>query len=250
VFAPEDEITLKGYEKTKDGKTTLVVTEVTTKDKRVVKLRGDDFNPVWAKVTTANGHGEKIVTYSGKVKSFEKMDPAMVFITTDKGDIQAELAPMTFIEENKLLFAPDDMIVVKGFEKMRDGKRLFVVTEVTTKDKRVVKLRNDARTPVWVKVDRPTETRDLTGAVTVVETMDTPDGRLVTIKTDTGEQVIALGPGTYLEKHRYVLTPGERIVVKGYEVNRGGKRVFLALNVKKGDAIWKFRRDDGTILWE
>jgi hypothetical protein len=255
IFSPDDDLTVKGYETMRDGKRIFIATEVTTKDNRTVRLRGDDFNPVWTKVTTTTGNGattETVVTYTGKVRTFERRDPAMVVLNTDKGEIMAELAPLTFVEENKLIFAPDDEITVKGYETMRDGKRIFIVTEVTTKDRRVVKLRTDARTPVWTKVtttERPAEIRDITGAVTVVDTTDSPDGRLVTIRSDSGERVIALGPGTYLEKNKYVLTPGETINVKGWEVDRGGRRVFLATELKKGDNLWKFRRADGTVLW-
>jgi len=251
VFAPDDDITVKGYEIERDGKRIFVATEVTTKDSRVVKFRGDDFNPVWTKTTIETPAG-KIITYTAKVKSFEKGDPAFVMLDTDKGEINAELAPMTFIEENKLMFAPNDAVVVKGYETMRDGKKVFIVNEVTTKDKHVVRLRNE-RGPVWTKVtttEKAIEARDLTGAITVVEEVDSPDGRLVRIKADGGERVIALGPGTYLDKQHYAFKPGETIFVKGYEVDRSGKRVFLAMEVKKGDALWKFRRADGTVLWE
>jgi hypothetical protein len=252
MLAPDDAITLKGYEMTKDGKKTFIVTELTTKDSRVVRFRGADFNPVWTtKVTTTEAPMGKIITHKAKVKSFERGDPSFVVITTDKGEFNAELAPMTFLDENKLMFAPNDEIIVKGYETTRDGKTVFVVTEVTTKDKAVVRLRTE-RGPVWVTkvTTEKIDIRDVTGAVTIVEDIDTPDGRLVTIKADGGERVIALAPGTYLEKNKYVLKPGETIAVKGYEVDRSGKRIFLATEVKKGDALWKFRRADGTVLWE
>jgi len=102
------------------------------------------------------------------------------------------------------------------------------------------------------RTDRPASVviRDVTGAVTAVETEDTPDGRLVRIKGDDGERVIALGPIKFIERHRYELKPGETVGVKGYEVTRGGKTVFLVTEIRRGDQTWKFRRDDGTPLWE
>jgi hypothetical protein len=252
VFTPEDNVTLKGYELTRDGKKVFVITEVTTKDNRTVVFRGADFNPVW--VAKTNGHGEMVVSHRGKVTTFERGEPAMVLIKTEKGDVNAELAPTTFLDENKIIFAPDDEIMVKGFEVDRGGRKVFVVTEVTTKDRRIVKLRGADKAPVWAKLEKleqMKELRDITGSVTVIETVDTPDGRTVTIKDDSGaERVIALGPGTYLEKNKYVLKPGETITIKGFEVDRGGKRVFLAAEVKRGDATWKFRRHDGKVLWE
>jgi hypothetical protein len=255
VFAPEDTVTVRGYETMVDGTKQFVVTEVTTKDKRVVKFRNDDFNPIWVKTTTANGvTTEKIMTVTGTVKSFERSDPAIVVVTADNRDIYAELAPMTFIEESKLAFAPKDTVKITGFETVRDGRPVFVVTEVTTNDNKVVKLRTDPRTPVWKKVTTVErgDVIDITGPVTVVDTVDTPDGRLVTIKTDAGERVVALGPGTYLEKNRYVLRQGDTIHVRGWEVQRPNRPhgIFLAGEIKVGPNNWRFRRPDRTVLWE
>jgi hypothetical protein len=201
---------------------------------------------------TVEKPGQKIVTYTAKVKSFERADPAVVVIKTDTAELPAELAPMTFLEQNQLVFNPNDEVVVKGYETTRDGRKILVVTEVTPKGRSVVRFRGDDMQPVWAKATtgQREEIRDVTGAVTVVETVDTPDGRLVTIKSDTGERVIALGPGEYLTKHKYELKPGETIAVKGYEVDRSGKRIFLATEVRKGDNVWKFRRADRTPLWE
>ena len=39
---------------------------------------------------------------------------------------------MTFIEANKLVLAPNDAVTVRGYETIRDGKTVFVATEVTT----------------------------------------------------------------------------------------------------------------------
>ena len=255
VFNADEDITLRGYEMTRDGKTVFVATEVTPKGGAVVKLRDADFNPVWTKVaTTPDQPGAAIVTHTGKVRTFTKGDPGTLVLTSGKGDVNVELAPATFLEENKLVFEPNDEIIVKGYEQVRDdGGPVFIATEVTTKDRRVVRLRSETRNPLWVKGEvsmlKQEEIKDLTGAVTVVETNDGPDGRFVTIKTDSGPRVIALGPGTFLEKQKYVLAPGDRIVVRGWDVDRGGKRVFLASEVRRGDATWRFRHPDGRVVW-
>lgn len=254
AFTPDSDITVRGYETSRDGKTYFVATEVTSQG-NVVKLRDPEFKPLWtvksaAKVEQTPG---AIVTYTGKVQSFQKGDPAFVVVETDKGPITTELAPMTFVEENKLVLAPSDPITVRGYETTRDGKTYFVATEVTTPDRRVVRFRSDAREPVWVKTTTTTykesDLTDLDGAVTVVETNDTPDGRFITIKTDDGPRVIAVAPGSYLEKHRYVFTPGERIRVRGWNSRAHGARVFLAAEVRRGDAVWRFRRPDGRVMW-
>ena len=55
--------------------------------------------------------------------------------------------------------------------------------------------------------------------------------------------------GTYLEKNRYTFAPGERIRVRGWNSHQHGARVFLAADVHRGDAVWRFRRPDGRVLW-
>jgi hypothetical protein len=253
TLAPDANISVRGYETLRDGKTVFVATEVTLAG-NVVKLRDPEFRPLWTvKSTTIEQPAAHIFTHTGKVKTFERSDPARVVVVTDKGDIVTELAPMTFVEENKLLLAPNEVVTVRGYETLRDGKTVFVATEVTTNDRRVVKLRSPTLDPLWVSADatvyKESDLTDVTGAVTVVETTDTPDGRYVTVKTDSGERVIALAPGTYLAKHRYVLAPGERVVVRGWDSQRRGRRVFLAAELKLGNSTYKFRRPDGRVLW-
>lgn len=255
TLAPDSDITVRGYETMKDGKTVFVATEVTS-GTSVVKFRDPDFKPLWTVKTAAvEQQPAQIVTYTGKVKTFTKADPALVVLETDKGAITTELAPMSFIDENKILLTPDQTITVRGYETMREGRNVFIATEMTAPDRRVIRFRSDTREPVWVKTTTTTETykeadlTDLNGTVTVVETTDTPDGRYITIKTDDGPRVIALAPGTYLEKNRYAFAPGERIRVRGWNAHRHGARVFLASDVHRGDVVWRFRRPDGRVLW-
>jgi hypothetical protein len=251
ALAPDEDVTIRGYEMKRDGRTVFVTTEVTSNG-RVVKLRSADYEPLWTKVTTTQAP-EKATVVTGKIRVFEKTDPARVVIITDKGETTAELAPVTYLEQNKLVFNPNDVVTVSGYQTIRDDRPVFVVTDVTGPDRRVVRLRGADREPLWTRVatvERADAATDLTGTVTVVETTDTPDGRLVTVKTDSGERVIALGPGRYLEEKRYVLKPGERIVVNGWDVDRGGRRVFLAGHVRVGPNNWQFRRPNRTVIWE
>jgi hypothetical protein len=251
TLEPDADVTVRGYEMMRDGKTVFVATEVTS-GSNVVKLRDPEFKPLWT-VKTVEQQPVTVVTYTGKVKTFTKADPALVVVETDKGAITTELAPMTFIDENKLVLAPNEMITVRGYETTRDGKTVFVATELTAPDRRVIRFRSDAREPVWVKTTKTTTTvykeadiTDLNGAVTVIETTDTPEGRTITIKTDDGPRVIALAPGTYLEKNQYVLKPGDRIRVRGWHRPRGA---FLASELRLGDRVWRFRAPDGRVLW-
>ena len=99
----------------------------------------------------AEGGAREFKLYTGKVKTFTKQDPAMVVLKTDAAEMQVELAPMAFLDANRLLFSADDDLTVKAYEITRDGQKVFVVTEVTTRDKRIVKFRRDDATPVWSK---------------------------------------------------------------------------------------------------
>jgi hypothetical protein len=252
TLAPDQDVTIRGYETIRDGKAVFVATEVTSQG-NVVKLRDPDLKPLWT-VKTTTVDQPAIVTYTGTVRTFQRGDPATVILETDKGELVTELAPMTFVEENKLVLAPKEAVTLRGYEVLRDGRKVFVATEVTMPDRRIVKLRSESREPLWVKTAPAAvnlgEVRDVTGAVTVVDTTDTPDGRYVTINTNSGPRIIAVGPGTYLTKHRYVFAPGERIIVRGWDVDRAGRRVFLASEVhRSGGVVWRFRRPDGRVLW-
>jgi hypothetical protein len=255
TLAPDEAVSIRGYEEKRGDRTVFVATEVTSGD-RVVKFRDPAFKPLWTvKSTAVEQQPVTIVTYAGKVKAFTRSDPAVVVLETDKGEVTTELAPITYVDENKLVLSPSDTITVKGYQTMRDGKPVFVATELTTGDRRVVRFRSEAREPLWVKTSTetttivPGEITDLSGDVTVVETTDTPDGRFVTIKTDSGPRVIAVAPGSYLTKHRYAFAPGDRIRVRGWASTRAGRPVFLASEVHRGDAVWRFRRADGRVLW-
>ena len=256
TLAPDSEVAVRGYETIRDGKAVFVATEVTSQG-NVVKLRDADFKPLWTVKSTAVEKPAHIFTYTGKVKTFQSADPAVVIVETDKGPITTELAPMTFIEANKLVLAPNDAVTVRGYETIRDDKTVFVASEVTTPDRRVVRLRSDTLEPVWVKTGPVTNTTtfkegdliDVNGTVTAIETTDTPDGRFVTIKTEEGPRTIALAPGTYLEKNKYVLNPGDRVRVRAWPTQRTGRGVFLASELRLGDNVWRLRRPDGRVLW-
>ncbi len=189
-LAPNSEVTVRGYDTIRDGRSLFVATEVTSQGS-VVKLRDAELNPLWTvKSVAVDPPAAHIFTHSGKVKTFQSADPAVVVLETEKGPITAELAPMTFIEANRLVLAPNDAVAVRGYEMIRDGKAVFVATEVTTRDRRVIRLRSDTLEPVWVKTTTTTfkegDPIDVNGTVTSVETTDAPDSRSVTITTEEG----------------------------------------------------------------
>src|SRR5262249_23248774 len=140
------------------------------------------------------------------------------------------------------------------------------------RDGRAVRLRGDDFAPLWAQnrtIERQPATgyngytgtnpntnvdlRDLTGTVTFVDTSsacgESIQGRTVTIRTDTGDRVIALGPGNYLERQHWALRPSDVVTVRGWDTTRDGRRVFIATEVRRGNETWRLRRDDGSPLW-
>jgi sporulation protein YlmC with PRC-barrel domain len=231
---------------------------------RVVSVqREDGMTDARPSLVVENGNGTRdgtkrdIVVHTGKVKAFQRLDPSQVVITTDRGEVQAELAPMSFLDQQRLTFDANSNVTLKGYDTMRNARRTFVVTEVT-RDGRAVRLRRDDMTPMWTEAtvvqqgsDAPSAIRDLTGTVTHVESgaCESAQGRQVTLRTADGDQVIGLGPGTYLDGQRWGLRNNETITVRGYDYGQSGSRVFIATEVRKGNEVWKLRRDDGTPLW-
>src|ERR1051325_2790170 len=91
----------------------------------------------------------EIKVMSGKIKLFQRSDPATVMIVTDSGEVAAELAPATYLETHKLVFNPNEAFPVRGVEVVKEGHKNFVVTEVPTTGHPAVRLRSDDLKPVW-----------------------------------------------------------------------------------------------------
>ena len=92
--------------------------------------------PAIAQEEKQGGEKTAVVEYTGKVLRVDRGDPAMVVVKTDKTDLNVELAPMTFIESSKLSLAPNSEVTVRGYDTIRDGRSVFVATEVTSQGKR------------------------------------------------------------------------------------------------------------------
>jgi sporulation protein YlmC with PRC-barrel domain len=216
----------------------------------------------------------EVTTLTGKVKSFDRRDPALLMVTTDRGEVQAELGPVTFLDQQNLAFDPNADVTLRGYETTRDGRRIFIVSEAMAKDGRSVRLRGDDFAPLWAQNRTATtierqpvagynganqngatniELRDVTGTVTYVDASsgcgESAQGRSVTIRTDSGERVIALGPGSYLERQHWTLRPQDSVTVRGFETTRDGRRMFIATEVRRGNETWRLRREDGSPLW-
>lgn len=71
----------------------------------------------------------------------------------------------------------------------------------------------------------------------------------LTLSTGSGTVPVRLGPDFYVDEQAVKLAKGDRIVVKGYEVDFDGERVIVAAEVRRGDAVLALRGEDGVPLW-
>jgi len=204
----------------------------------------------------ANG-AARTITHTGTIKTFTRGEPSNLVITTNQGEIHADLGPASFLDQNQLKFDAGSAITVRGFETTRDGRTTFVVTEVVANERTVALQRNDAARISGDVVTSPAgesqyPIRDITGTVTYIESgacEESGYGRQVTIRTADGERTVALAPGTYLDERRWVLNPRDTITVRGYDYDRNGTRTFIATELRRGNDTWQFRRADLTPLW-
>jgi hypothetical protein len=209
--------------------------------------RRDDLRPMGAAISR-----------TGRVRSFTRNDPAQLVIATNSGDFTSELAPLSFIDQQRLVFDDDANVTVRGFEAMRNGRTTFFATEVTMPDGRVVQLRRDDLTPLWttqyntnLATGATSALHEVSGAILHIEAgaCESAYGRLVTIRTDAGERLIALGPGSNLDRHNWALRPNDTIFVRGYDYRTGDRTYFIATEVRRGSDTLRLRSDDGTPQW-
>ena len=100
----------------------------------------------------------------------------------------------------------------------------------------------------------PAKVETLKGEVAAVEKFG--EGRRMgpgiglRIKTSSGEQFVHLGPQWYIEQQGEMpIKAGDTVEVTGVKAARGGKDVFIAGLVKKGDAVLKLRDESGVPAW-
>jgi hypothetical protein len=75
------------------------------------------------------------------------------------------------------------------------------------------------------------------------------EGIHLILKTDKEEIFVHLGPSRYLDKQDVKIGQNDKVEVKGSRVTFQGKPVFLAAEVKKGDALLKLRDENGVPAW-
>jgi hypothetical protein len=71
----------------------------------------------------------------------------------------------------------------------------------------------------------------------------------LTLATASGSVPVRLGPDFYVDEQALKLGKGDRVVVKGYDLDLDGERVVVAAEVRRGDAVLALRGEDGAPLW-
>ena len=99
----------------------------------------------------------------------------------------------------------------------------------------------------------PAKAETVHGQVVSVEQVASPrgPGAGVVVNLNTGKETLAvhLGPSWFLEKQDMKIAAGDALDITGVKTVRRGQDVFLAAEVKKGDAVLKLRDEQGIPVW-
>ncbi|HEV8440171.1 MAG TPA: hypothetical protein VGT40_18925 [Methylomirabilota bacterium] len=98
--------------------------------------------------------------------------------------------------------------------------------------------------PAW---DRST-VQTIKGTVATEKAMGQADLMLLTVKTDTGLEVVVLGPKQFLDPGLASLTPDSPVEVTGSRVKGPNREFILAGRVKAADREYMVRNDEGQFV--
>lgn len=100
------------------------------------------------------------------------------------------------------------------------------------------------------KYDPSTETK-LTGTIEQINTVDSmcKTGTHLTLKTDTGNTEIALGPSQFLKDQALQLKKGDQVEVTGAKATTRRGEMFIARQVTAGDKTITLRDEKGIPAW-
>lgn len=100
------------------------------------------------------------------------------------------------------------------------------------------------------KYDPGAETK-LTGTVEEVKTVDSmcKTGTHLTIKTDTGNAEVALGPSQFLKDQALQLKKGDRVDITGAKASTRRGEMFIARQITSGDKTLTLRDEKGIPAW-
>jgi sporulation protein YlmC with PRC-barrel domain len=180
---------------------------------------------------------------TGTVKEMYPSELSEVVIETDYGDLEAVLAPISYLDERQLAFDENVNVTLRGRSAYVGGRLVFVALEAMTHPGRWVALRRDDLTPLWtVVVEAPWEVRYLSGTVEGGWA-----GFATILVPDEGLRTVSIAPSNYFESRHWRLRPGKLITITGYD--DPDTRQFVAITVDHENETWRVRRDDGTPLW-
>jgi len=153
-------ITVKGYETTRDGRTSFVVTEVVSNE-RTIRLRQDDVAlandgaaryPSAAVERTTEVQGMRdltgTITYVESSPCEESGYGRQVRVRTSDGERVVALAPGNYLDSRRWVLRPQDTITVRGYDYDRNGNRVFIATELK-RGNDTWQFRRADGTPLW-----------------------------------------------------------------------------------------------------
>jgi hypothetical protein len=74
-------------------------------------------------------------------------------------------------------------------------------------------------------------------------------GYRVMVMTEKETVEVHLGPGFYVDRVGFVLSPGDKVEVRGSRIPFRMGEAIMATEVKSGGAVLSLRGEDGTPLW-
>lgn len=100
------------------------------------------------------------------------------------------------------------------------------------------------------KYDPGAETK-LTGTIEQINTVDSmcKTGTHLTLKTDTGNTEIALGPSQFLKDQALQLKKGDRVEVTAAKATTRRGEMFIARQITAGDKTITLRDEKGIPAW-
>jgi hypothetical protein len=105
----------------------------------------------------------------------------------------------------------------------------------------------------YARVYDPATVETIQGEVVTVDKF-VPDrgmskGVHLTLKTQSGDVSVHLGPEWFLERQDMRISPKDRLEVKGSRVTFDGKPAVIASEIHKGSETLKLREESGIPLW-
>ncbi|MHC4307599.1 MAG: hypothetical protein ACYSR7_03125 [Planctomycetota bacterium] len=230
------------------------------------------------------------VTISGEVISVEKTVPRKgmfygvhLMVKTGEKTVSVHLGPGWYIENQGIVFEPEDKLKITGSEVTFDEEEVIIASEIMRGDE-VLELRDEKGIPAWSGWRRSSDTRPFNqrgmcwigtcGCVPCVQycsiystnTIETIYGDVVsvekaasgrgmyygvhlTVKTEKETLSVRLGPEWFMENQGIMIMPDDKVEIKGHRISDRGGTAIIAAEVTKGDEILRLRDESGLPFW-